>query len=156
MQKSIRILTLAVVLALPVQGFAAGNMTLAQQQTPPPFGYQQDQPPGQPPQEQQPWGQQQGQPQGQQHRGGYGVQQPRPPMVPPPVMVAPMPSGPPPGYAPSRRHQNRQAKALMRCNQRQTSCARNCNYRTRGRSRTMCNNQCNVAFVSCTTRANMR
>ena len=140
------------------QGQPQGQMQGQQQGQLPPGGMQgqpQGQMQGQQPGQLPPGGMQ-GQPQGQMmqgqqpYGGGPGMRQPQPPVVQPPVMVAP------PGYGQQGRHQNRQAKALMRCNQRQASCAQNCNYRTYGRTRNMCNNQCNAVFVDCTTRANMR
>ena len=139
------ILALALVMALPALGFAAGEMTVAQQQSQPLYdGMQQGQPQGQPP-----LGGMQG--------GAPGVRQPQPPVVQSPTMQPGMQPGyGQPGYGQPGRHQNRQAKALMRCNQRQASCAQNCNRRTYGRARNMCNNQCNAGFVNCTTRANMR
>ncbi|MHC1788003.1 hypothetical protein [Solidesulfovibrio sp.] len=159
----IRVLAALAVLALPVQSMAAeGMMTLAQQGQ---YPGSQSQQPGQPPYGTQ--GQQPGQPQygtqGQQQRppsgsqgqqGGY--QQPRPPMNQPPVAVTPPP--PPrqpqqPGYDNRNRSSNRQYKAVARCNQRQASCARNCNRNYHGRARTNCNIQCNAVFVNCTTRA---
>ncbi|MFP5258457.1 MAG: hypothetical protein ACLGQH_05485 [Acidobacteriota bacterium] len=82
-----------------------------------------------------------------------GMQQP----VVPPVVVTPgpgQPQQPYPGYPPQGQHPNRQAKALMRCNQHQAYCAQNCNRRTYGQARDMCNNQCNAAFVNCTARVN--
>lgn len=245
MNRITHILALAIILALPAPGLAAGNILLAQQQGQPPYGGMQGQPQsqqqgqmqGQPqgqmqgqPQKQmqgqpqgqmqgqsqgqmqgqpqgQPQGQMQGQPQGQQQgkpsgqrQGQYpggnpgglqmqgttppaGVtapQQPKAPVVQQPMTQPGMqpgmypgmqpgmqqPGGPPavvtpgpgqqqpyPGY-PQKQHPNRQAKALMRCNQHQAYCAQNCNRRTYGQARNMCNNQCNAAFVNCTARVN--
>ena len=151
------ILALALVMALPALGFAAEEMTVAQQQSQPLYdGMQQGQPQGQPPMGMP--GQQRGQNQGQPPQNGVpGVRQPQPPVVQSPGMQPGMQPGyGQQGYGQQGRHQNRQAKALMRCNQRQASCAQNCNRRTYGRTRNMCNNQCNAGFVNCTTRANMR
>ena len=75
----------------------------------------------------------------------------------PPVVINPGPGVPPPqqpGYGRQGHSPNRQYNAVMRCNQRQASCAQNCNRRTYGRARNMCNNQCNAIFVNCTARAN--
>lgn len=151
----IRVLAALAVLALPVQSMAAEGLTLAQQGPYPGSQQQQGQPqyggpgqqPGQPPQGGSPGGQ----------PGGY--QQPRPPMEQPPVGIAPPQQPQPPqqrGYEGRGQSSNRQYKAVLRCNQRQASCAQNCNRRTYGRARNMCNNHCNADFVNCTTRATSR
>jgi hypothetical protein len=181
MKPNIRSLILVAALILPAQAFAADGITLAQQQGQYPPGAMQGQPPQQQQQGQQQQGQQ-GQPQqqGQQGtprpKGGQGgqpsqqqgmpiggspgIQQPRSPINQPPTVVVQPPAiviqqpgmappPPPPGRSP-----NRQYNAVLRCNQRQASCSQNCNRRTYGQARNICNNQCNAAFVNCTTRAN--
>ena len=180
MKQRIRSLLLIAALVLPTQAFAAEGMLLAQQQGQYPPGAMQGQPQQGQPQQGQPQqgttrpkgGQPQGmmqqgaQPQGMQQGGSPGMQQPRQPMTPPvvvspvpPVVINPGPGGHPPQQPEHGRRghsANNQYNAVMRCNQRQASCAQSCNRRTYGQTRNICNTQCNAAFVNCTTRANMR